>query len=92
MVKLYNIDLYSPISQREAMMAEGGPTYKSYLLRLWRQDAEDAPWRASLESITQQEDRPRHFPDAESLIAFLLAELESSQSPPATGGLADKGR
>ncbi len=91
MVKLYNMDRYSPISQREAMMAEGGPTYKSYLLRLWRQDAEDAPWRASLECITQ-EDRPRHFPDAESLIAFLLAELETSQSPPATGGLVDEGR
>jgi hypothetical protein len=59
-------------------MAEGGPTYKSYLLRLWRQDAEDAPWRASLESITQQEDRPRHFPDAESLIAFLLMILPHS--------------
>ena len=89
MVKLYNVDRYSLISQREAMMAEGGPTYKSYLLRLWRQDAEDAPWRASLECITQ-EDRPHHFPDAESLIAFLLAELNTKQAPPASGDQRDE--
>jgi hypothetical protein len=72
------------------MMAEGGPTYRSYLLRLYREAAIDASWRASLESITQ-DDKPHHFPDLESLVAFLLAELDSKRAPPASGGQADAG-
>ena len=67
-------------------MAEGRPTYKSYLLRLWREGATDAPWRASLESITQEDQGPRHFPNLESLVAFLLAELDTERASPASGG------
>jgi hypothetical protein len=69
-------------------MTEGRPTYKSYLLRLRREGATDAPWRASLESITQQDQQPRHFPNLESLVAYLLAELDTKQALPASGGQA----
>jgi hypothetical protein len=71
------------------MMAEGGPTYKSYLLRLWREDAAHAPWRASLESITQEDER-RHFPDLESLVTFLLAELGASRPASTAGNARDQ--
>lgn len=72
-------------------MAEGGPTYKSYLLRLWRKDNASASWRASLESITQ-EDEPHHFPDLGSLVTFLLNELGNGLTPPGAGGQADEDR
>jgi hypothetical protein len=71
-------------------MAEDGPTYKSFLLRLWQEDTADAPWRASLERITQREEKPHHFPDVESLITFLLAELNTKQAPPAFGYETDE--
>jgi len=70
-------------------MAEDGATYRSYLLRLWRENVTNAPWRASLESITQ-ESEPRHFPNLESLVTFLLAELDTNLAPPASGGQADQ--
>jgi len=45
--------------------------YRSYLLRLWSNGevGERGNWRASLESPLTQEER--HFPDLESLFAFL---------------------
>lgn len=61
-------------------MSDNGPTYKSYLLRLFR-DASDAPWRATLVSITGA-GKPRHFADLESLAAYLLAEFEARDPPP----------
>ena len=70
-------------------MAEGGPTYKSYLLRLWREDTASASWRASLESITQESEL-HHFPDLGSLVAFLLDELGTGRSPPVAQGQADE--
>ena len=91
MLILYNVDQYSLVSQREANMAEGGPTYKSYLLRLWREDSASASWRASLESITQEAE-PHHFPDLGSLVAFLLVELGSGLTPRGAAGQADEDR
>ena len=70
-------------------MAEDGATYRSNLLRLWRENAANAPWRASLESITQ-ESEPRHFPNLESLVTFLLAELDTKPAAPTSSGQADK--
>jgi hypothetical protein len=70
-------------------MAEGRPTYKSYLLRLWREDAAHASWRASLESITQGDER-RHFPDVDSLVAFLLAELGASRPASSAGSAGNR--
>ena len=50
--------------------------YLSYLLRLWSNagGGERGSWRASLESPVTQEQR--HFPDLESLFAFLRAMTE----------------
>lgn len=70
-------------------MAEGGATYKSYLLRLWRGDSASAPWRASLKSVTGG-GAPRNFPDLESLVAFLLEELENGPAPSAVGNARDE--
>jgi hypothetical protein len=52
--------------------------YRSYLLRLWskQEDGDGGTWRASLESpITQEQS---HFPDLESLFAFLRLETGST--------------
>ena len=55
--------------------------YHSYLLRLWRADA-TAPWQASLQSTATGD--TRHFIGFDSLWAFLLAEMDTSEtSPPA---------
>jgi hypothetical protein len=70
-------------------MAQARSTYKSYVLRLWREDVAGAPWRASLESITQGGER-HQFPDLDSLVAFLVAELGPGRSPPGRGGRADE--
>ncbi len=70
-------------------MTEGGPKYKSYLLRLWREEDVSAPWRASLKSVTQEEAEPRHFPDLESLVDFLFAELGTSRPSSAAGHARD---
>jgi hypothetical protein len=42
-----------------------------------------------LESITQ-ESEPRHFPNLESLVTFLLAELDINPAPPGSGGQVDQ--
>ena len=48
--------------------------YKSYLLRLWRDDAPEAVWRASMQSIADPTEQ-RHFADLDSLVAFLLTHV-----------------
>ena len=50
------------------------PSYRSYLLRLWR-ESEYGAWRASLESVTTGE--RRGFPNLPSLIAYLQAECQA---------------
>lgn len=60
--------------------------YKSYMLRLWRDDTPGAAWRATLESITEPGER-RHFPDMDSLIAFLLTNVvDMDRTPPESSG------
>lgn len=49
--------------------------YKSYLLRLWREDIHSELWRATLQSVTEPTDR-HSFPDMEGLVAYLLANTE----------------
>ena len=61
-------------------MSNDGPTYKSYLLRLSRAGP-DAPWRATLTSVTDAAGEPRHFADVESLVAHLLIEFEARGPP-----------
>jgi hypothetical protein len=70
-------------------MAEGGPEYKSYLLRLWREGDVSVPWRASLKSITEGNE-PRHFPNLESLVDFLFAELGTSRPSSVDGNVPDE--
>jgi hypothetical protein len=53
-------------------MSEIRTTYRSFLLRLWREDQSGAAWRAMLESTTNPGQR-RYFKDLESLTAYLLA-------------------
>jgi len=47
-------------------------TYRSYLLRLWR-DNPAATWRASLQSSSTEE--VRKFADAEQMWAYLKAQM-----------------
>ena len=61
-------------------MSNNGPTYKSYLLRLFR-DTPGASWRATLKSISGAGEQ-HHFADLESLAAYLLAEFEARGTPP----------
>ena len=56
-------------------MLEIKTTYRSYLLRLWREDANGASWRAMLENIADPGQRC-YFKDLESLAAYLLAWAE----------------
>ena len=46
------------------------PDYRSYLLRLWWDAAQNA-WRASLQSTATEQ--IYHFPSMEALVAFLTA-------------------
>lgn len=58
-------------------MPNSRPTYKSFILRLWQEDAEPN-WRVRLEGISDRTN-PRHFPDLQSFFRF----LESlSKDPP----------
>jgi hypothetical protein len=53
----------------------GPRDYRSYLLRLWRAERQDA-WRASLQSTATAQ--LLHFADVEAMIAFLFAELAAA--------------
>jgi hypothetical protein len=57
------------------------PNYRSYLLRLWR-DQPDAPWRAALQSTVTGE--RINFAEIPQMFGFLLATLEtpSAVAPP----------
>ena len=60
-------------------MAEMRPTYKSFILRLWPDDASGATWRARLESVARAGE-VYYFADLDSLFAFLLALSEASSA------------
>ena len=51
--------------------------YQSYLLRLWR-DGADQPWRASLQSTATEE--VERFGDLQALFAFLLDQLTTKDN------------
>lgn len=54
---------YTPLSKPSV-------TYQSYLLRLWHEGGANTPWRATLESVTEPDER-QNFANMESLFAFL---------------------
>ncbi len=56
------------------MDSSSPPEYRSYLLRLWR-DNPRAPWRASLQSTATG--GLEHFADIDSLFAFLVAQADA---------------
>jgi hypothetical protein len=58
-------------------------TYRSYLLRLWR-DGEQAPWRASLQST--RTGSVHRFSDLMALWAFLETQLDTNQDCSDAGG------
>ena len=53
-------------------------TYRSYLLRLWRQSPQ-GPWCASLENV--QTRQINYFARPEELWAFLQAEMANQLTP-----------
>jgi hypothetical protein len=57
------------------------PDYHSYLLRLWRNGAQDG-WHASLQSTATEQ--IYHFAEVEALIAFLIAQVAESRNDPPT--------
>jgi hypothetical protein len=69
-------------------MTQEPPTYRSYLLRLWRVERNGQPiWRASLESAQTGEQRT--FADLAALWAFLAEQtagdgIAGERSPPDT--------
>ncbi len=52
-------------------------TYRSYLLRVWRDDPQ-RPWRASLQST--HDEQLQHFTHLDAMFAHLLAQLESNST------------
>jgi hypothetical protein len=52
--------------------------YHSYLLRLWREGAQGT-WRGSLQDTATGQ--VSYFASVESLYSFLLASIESEQTP-----------
>jgi len=63
------------------LVETGHADYQSYMLRVWRDDARRV-WHASLQSTTTKQ--IHHFADAESLLKFLAARGNASNSPTAT--------
>ena len=51
-----------------------GKKYRSYLLRLWRAEASDEGWRASLEDA--RTGKRIGFASLEQLFAFLMEQVE----------------
>ena len=64
-------------------MVEIKTIYRSYLLRLWREDGTGAVWRAMLESVAEP-GRQQHFKDIESLMAY-LTKPEGDEPPDIKG-------
>lgn len=63
-------------------MPEKQPFQQSYLLRLWREDAQ-SPWRASLQNVVTNE--RFGFADLQSLFRFVQAQTSMSENIESTG-------
>jgi hypothetical protein len=63
----------------ENSMSEIRTTYRSYVLRLWREDESGTGWRAMLVSVVEPE-RQHYFKDIESLTAYLMT-FEDDELP-----------
>ncbi len=50
------------------------PTYRSYLLRLWREGQAGEPWRASLQSAVTGE--RQGFASLDDLFGFIRSQVE----------------
>jgi hypothetical protein len=61
---------------------DGGSTYQSYLLRLWR-DNPRAPWQASLQSTATEE--TLHFTDVGHMWDYVRAQMAGEDDPPEDG-------
>lgn len=59
--------------------------YRAYLLRCWQEgeaaSGKEPPWRFSVEEILPER-RRKGFSSLEALVAFLRAELDSSEDEP----------
>ena len=51
-------------------------TYRSYLLRLWREEEAGIAWRVMLESVTNPGQR-HYFKDLESLKNYLFTQQDA---------------
>ena len=60
-------------------MSVAPTTHQSYMLRLWREGKTYRVWRATLQGVSDANDR-HHFPDLDSLVIFLLSHFRSSAS------------
>lgn len=60
-------------------MSEKQPFQQSYLLRLWREDAQ-SPWRVSLQNVATNE--RIGFADLQSLFLFVQTQSERSLPSP----------
>lgn len=54
------------------------PTYRSYLLRLWREEQAGEPWRASLQSVATGE--RQGFASLDGLFDFIRREAVSDRT------------
>jgi hypothetical protein len=52
------------------------PTYRSYLLRLWREGLAGEPWRASLQSAVTGE--RQGFASLDDLFGFIRSQVEAA--------------
>lgn len=59
-------------------MTKEKAVYRSYLLRLWREDG-NGRWRVRLEQIGE-EAQVLHFADLETFVSFLLPTLPMNES------------
>jgi len=64
-------------------MPEIKNSYRSYLLRLWREDESGASWRVMLENVKEPSER-HYFKDIESLMAYMM-RLKDEEPPKAEG-------
>lgn len=60
-------------------MAKGKAVYKSYLLRVWR-DEENGRMRIRLEEV-QENAQIQYFADVDQFVGFLLTEPQASEGP-----------